>query len=157
MAVIKKPFDPFKSRTSYTILEHVGRIGANKRRLILIVLDDFTLTLFLRFSKSTFFSKRHSINPNNKSWNNVLLLIDCFFVIARVASLCIYKTDGYLTNVNYKILMIKHKILLYIKHTLCFKLTDRTDSKNWAYLIKPILDRSGFSNSWQLLQTSPYM
>jgi len=39
-------------------------------------------------------------------------------VIARVASLCIYKTDGYLTNVNYKILMIKHKILLYKTYTL---------------------------------------
>ena len=32
-----------------------------------------------------------------------------------------------------------------------------TDSNNWAYRIKLILDRSGFSNIWLLQHTSPYL
>lgn len=67
-----------------------------------------------------------------------------------------------------KIQMIKYwaKILSKPETTILYKtytmLKNKvnigcTDSNNWAYQIKLILDRSGFSNIWLLQHTSPYL
>ena len=58
-----------------------------------------------------------------------------------------------------KILLKPETTILYKTYTLLKTKVDIgcADNNNWAYQIKLILDRSGFSNIWLLQQISPYI